>query len=56
MRTKIVLGLAVLVLTAGCASTRNDPYATGDGSKKDACERSGGYWQPSPGVCDRPKS
>ena len=55
MRKNIVLGLAVLLLAAGCASTRNDPYA-GEGTKKDACERSGGYWQATAGVCDRPKS
>ena len=52
MRSYIAIGLIALVVMAGCAS---GGYSSGD-AKKDACEKSGGYWLPSSGLCERPRS
>jgi hypothetical protein len=51
MRTNIALVLVALALLAGCSSL---PYS--DSSSRTDCERSGGYWQAAPAVCERPRS
>ena len=53
MRSNIAIGLIALVVMAGCAS---GGYSSQGGAKKDACEKSGGYWQESSGICERPRS
>lgn len=53
MPSNIAIALVALVLFAGCAGTG---YSAQDGAKKDACEKSGGYWQAQSGMCERPRS
>jgi uncharacterized protein YceK len=53
MRLSLAMVLVAFVLLSGCASAQSSSQ---DGAKKDACEKSGGYWQAAAGVCERPRS
>jgi len=53
--TRLLSGLCVLALLAGCASS--GPMSAPSGaspavSRQAECERTGGVWRPSAGVCD----
>ena len=57
MTTKIALGLAALLLIAGCGGVPySDPYgASPQTSAKWECERAGGVWHSTPAVCEYPR-
>jgi hypothetical protein len=53
MRRSLAIGCTALAPLSGCAGAH---YSSQDGASKDACERSGGYWQAAASACERPKS
>ena len=46
----LAIGLIALGLLSGCAGAQMSD------SRKDTCEKSGGYWQGTADICERPRS
>ena len=54
MRSMLLVPVALGIL-AGCGGVPySDPYASPDFSRQAECERAGGYWNRTAGVCESP--